>query len=166
MSIRVRRVRPDEADVLREIRLRALADAPSAFASTHEREAAYDDAVWDDRARASAAGDAAATFLAVDGDQRVGMVTGIPTAGGVVELVGMWTAPEVRRRGVGVRLVDAIVGWAGEVGAERVELWVTIGNEPAQRLYERLGFEPTGDHQPLPSDPCRDELRMVRRLGR
>jgi hypothetical protein len=28
------------------------------------------------------------------------------------------------------------------------------------RLYEAAGFRLTGGHQPLPSDPCKDELRM------
>ena len=122
MSVRVRRVRPDEAGTLRDVRLRALADTPSAFASTHAHEAAFDDAVWQERARASAAGDGFATFLAVDGPACVGLVTGLRGGDGLVELVGMWTAPEVRRRGVASRLVDALVGWAAEVGAARVEL--------------------------------------------
>lgn len=41
-----------------------------------------------------------------------------------------------------------------------VELWVTRGNDAAVRLYETAGFRLTGGHQPLPSDPCKDELRM------
>ena len=48
---------------------------------------------------------------------------------------------------------------------DAVELWVTRGNDRAVRLYESAGFRATGDHQPLPSDPCRDELRMRRRPG-
>ena len=164
MTVRVRRIRPNEAAALQEIRLRALADAPGAFASTHAREAAFEPAVWEDRAAASAAGGTNATFFAVDGDVHLGIVTAIPAGDGLVELVGMWTAPEGRRRGVGRRLVEAVVGWAAEGGAERVELWVTRGNEPAQRLYEQMGFVETGDHQPLPSDPCKAEVRMVRRL--
>jgi hypothetical protein len=40
-GVHVRRVRADEADALRDIRLRALADTPLAFGSTHAREAAY-----------------------------------------------------------------------------------------------------------------------------
>jgi ribosomal protein S18 acetylase RimI-like enzyme len=43
---------------------------------------------------------------------------------------------------------------------ETVELWVTRGNDAAVHLYEAAGFSLTGDHQPLSSDPCKDELRM------
>jgi GNAT superfamily N-acetyltransferase len=124
--------------------------------------------VWDERARVGSAGDDGVTFVAVEGEVCVGMAAAFPDAGAdrdLVELVGMWTAPEVRRQGVATRLVEAVVGWAADIGAERVELWVTGGNQPAQRLYEHLGFEPTGDHQPLPSDPCKDEVRMRRRLS-
>jgi ribosomal protein S18 acetylase RimI-like enzyme len=45
-----------------------------------------------------------------------------------------------------------------------VHLWVTRGNEPALRLYESMGFRPTGESQPLPSDPARVELAMTREL--
>jgi ribosomal protein S18 acetylase RimI-like enzyme len=41
---------------------------------------------------------------------------------------------------------------------------VTHGNDRAQRFYERTGFTVTGDVQPLPSDPCKNEIRMIRRL--
>jgi ATP-dependent DNA helicase PIF1 len=36
------------------------------------------------------------------------------------------------------------------------------GNERAVAFYESVGFALTTDHQPLPSDPCKDELRMTR----
>jgi ribosomal protein S18 acetylase RimI-like enzyme len=63
---------------------------------------------------------------------------------------------------VNADLVDAVLGWARQSGASTVELWVTRGNDAAVRLYEAHGFLPTGHHQPLPSDPCKDELRMRR----
>ena len=45
-----------------------------------------------------------------------------------------------------------------------VALWVTQGNEPAQRFYESLGFVVVAGHQPLASDPCKDEIRMALEL--
>lgn len=163
MSIVVRRIRRGEAQVLRRVRLAALSDQPDAFGSTLEREVAFSDDVWADRVSRSSAGDESVTYLAWFGDDAVGIVSGLRD-GKVVELVSMWTSPDVRRQGLGRRLVEAIVGWSRVGGAKRVELWVTRGNDAAQRLYESVGFAVTGDHQPFPSDPCKDEVRMIRRL--
>lgn len=167
--IDVRRITPDEAQVLRAVRLAALADTPAAFGSTLDRELAFDDADWSNRAVAGSVGDERCTFLAwhtdgwvvgIVGGYRLGPTEGAPTSR-AVDLVSMWTDPSVRRAGIGRRLIDAVVEWARTAGADRVELWVTRGNDPAQHLYESMGFTATGDHQPLPSDPCKDEIRMV-----
>jgi ribosomal protein S18 acetylase RimI-like enzyme len=163
MSIVVRRVGPDEGQVLKQVRLAALGDRPDAFGSTLEREEAFTDEVWAARASQSSAGNHAVTYLAWLGDAAVGIVTGIRDSS-VVDLTSMWTSPNVRRSGVGQRLVEATVEWSADAGAARVELWVTRDNDSAQRLYASLGFVVTGDHKPLPSDPCKDEIRMVRRL--
>jgi GNAT superfamily N-acetyltransferase len=164
MRIIVRRIRPDDWQVLREVRLGALAESPSAFGSTYEGEAAFDDDAWQLRAIAGSSGARRATWLAADGDHALGLV-GAHRAepdSTDVELVSMWTVPEVRGRGVGRRLVATVLDWAGGTGAGSVSLWVTRGNDPALRLYQAMGFSETGDHQPLPSDPCKDELRMTR----
>ena len=41
-------------------------------------------------------------------------------------------------------LARAVIEWARAEGVPRVVLWVVIGNAPAERFYERLGFRPTG----------------------
>ncbi len=74
----------------------------------------------------------------------------------------MWTAPDNRRAGAARQLVAAVLEWAWATSAESVELWVTKGNDPAIKLYKSAGFRETGDHQALPSDPCKDEVRMRR----
>ncbi len=76
----------------------------------------------------------------------------------------MWVDPSDRRSGLARRLVDTVIIWSLDAGAESVGLWVTRGNEAAQRLYESAGFVATDEHQPLASDPCRDEVRMSRPL--
>lgn len=158
----VRRIRPDDGADLRDVRLAALADAPSAFASTYAREALRTAEDWADRARAGSAGSQQATFFAVADDGIVGLVGAyrpLPSSSRV-ELVSMWTHPAARRTGVGRLLVVAVLNWASTCGAPAVDLWVTRGNVGAENLYRAMGFVDAGDRQPLPSDPCKDEVRM------
>ena len=163
MTVAVRRVGSDEGQVLKETRLAALADSPSAFASTYEAEVQRADDEWAERARLGHTGADRVTFFAVDEERIVGLVGGYrPDANGTgVELVSMWTSPEARRAGVGRALVLAVVEWARSLSVTAVDLWVTSGNQPALRLYESMGFRETGDYQPHTSDPCTDEIRMT-----
>ncbi len=167
MTIEIRRVGPDDVAALREVRLAALLDAPAAFGSTYAREVAFADAEWVDRTERASQGPERSMFLAWDGGVPVGIVGGFHAGldPSVVDLVAMWTAPTHRRSGVGRMLVSAVLDWATASGASTVELGVTRGNDPAQRLYESFGFAVTGDYHPLPSDPCKDELRMRLVLG-
>jgi hypothetical protein len=53
-----------------------------------------------------------------------------------------------------------VLDWAKTSGAHAVELWVTRGNVGAESLYRAAGFVDAGSYQPLPSDPCKEEVRM------
>ncbi len=145
---------------VRAVRLRALKDAPYAFASTYEREAAFDDADWERRLTSGSA-----TFLARTDGVAVGICSGLPPSDGAAELVAMWVEPAVRGSGAAADLVDAVLGWAAEQAADRLHLWVTGTNEPAMRFYQRIGFILTEERQPLPSDPAVQEFGMVRPVG-
>lgn len=160
----VRRIRSDESLRLRALRLRALADAPSAFGSTLAREEAFHDEVWHERAAGGAAGEDRVTYIAEDGDRWIGMATGLTDAGPRLDLVGMFVEPEARGREVGASLVQSIAAWAQGRGATQLHLWVTATNEPALRLYRRVGFRPTGSTQPLDHTPSLQEIEMVRDL--
>ncbi|MDE3203075.1 MAG: GNAT family N-acetyltransferase [Acidobacteriota bacterium] len=159
----VRRVRPGEGDSYRQVRLAALAESPAAFASTYARESSLTAQDWSERARASAEGWQRAAFFAVDDGDIVGLVGGYrpKPASDVIELVSMWTHPSTRRTGVGRLLVEAVIEWARAGQAQEVQLWVTRANTAAQVFYRAVGFTETGEYQPLPSDPCRDESRMT-----
>lgn len=166
MSVVVRRIRPGDGAALRAIRLQALRDTPSAFGSTFDHEVAFTDADWTDRASRGADGPDRATFLADAGEEVVGVAGGYRKEPGsaVVELVSMWVAPHARRKGVAAALVETVFDWAATTAATRVDLWVTCGNASAIALYTDLGFRETTDVQPLPSDPCKEELRMTLNL--
>jgi ribosomal protein S18 acetylase RimI-like enzyme len=54
----------------------------------------------------------------------------------------MYVAPEHRMLGLGRALLAEAVGRARRMdGVEMVLLAVAVGNEPARRLYESMGFE-------------------------
>jgi ribosomal protein S18 acetylase RimI-like enzyme len=160
----VRRIRADEGPALKAIRLAALADSPSAFGSSYAAEVDQPDDHWTARAELGAAGERSVTFFAIVDASVVGLVAAYrpDAAAKSVELVSMWVSSAQRRAGIAAQLVEAVVRWAHETGATTVELWVTRGNDRAVRLYQAAGFQLTGDHKPLPSDPCKDELRMRR----
>jgi ribosomal protein S18 acetylase RimI-like enzyme len=155
----VREIHAADWEALRRLRLRALADAPRAFASTLEAELAFPDDVWRRRA-----GDdpGSATFIASDGGVDIGLarIFAEPDPPGRTHLVAMWVDPGHRRRGVARTLIDRAVRWATEHRADEVILWVADQNAAARRLYERIGFRPTGERQPLPSDPAQGESLM------
>lgn len=148
----MRQARGADWQALRKLRLRALADAPAAFASTLEKEAAFPERVWRQRAEG---GPASANFITYEDGAGIGMaaIFAVADAPGRMHLVGMWVDPRHRRQGVAQALVERAVRWAEERQAREVVLWVTDHNIPARMLYERIGFRPTGERQPLPSNP-------------
>ena len=154
----IRRLTVADVALLRRLRLAALLDAPTAFASTHAREAAMTEDEW--RSRISGA---RAWFVAGE----VALAAGQPSWTGVPgrhDLFSMWVHPEHRRRGLAGALVGAVVDWACDEGAAEVELWVVDGNDAAARTYAKAGFSPTGRSQPLPSNPALTEREWLRRL--
>lgn len=146
---------------VRTVRLRALQDAPYAFASSYERESRFTDDVWTQRLT-----NGSATFIAQTNGTTIGICTGLPPENGAVELVAMWVDPIARGTGVARRLVHAVVTWAAAQGADRVHLWVSGANVRATRFYTKLAFTLTGEQQPLPSDPGVPEFGMVRPISR
>lgn len=78
-------------------------------------------------------------FLALDGDEVVGMLTYLPYDDGVtVEVV---TIDALRpRSGIGTLLIDAVAAEARSRGARRLVLTTTNDNVDALRFYQRRGF--------------------------
>jgi ribosomal protein S18 acetylase RimI-like enzyme len=154
--VSVRTVADGDWELMRDVRLAALQDAPDAFGSTYAREAPFTEEQWRGRINARSV-----TFFAyVTGIGEPAGLAGVYEEDGAADLVSMWVRPAARGRGVGEALVDAAAGWARDRGQAALYLWVTESNEPARRLYERRGFTATGERQPLPSNPALTELRM------
>lgn len=153
----VRRLGRDDADRLRDVRLRALADAPYAFSSSLEREADLGSKFWEERAGESELGEDGVVFMAVDDGQSLGMAGGFFVDEGhkVATLWGVWVEPEARRGGLGQALVEAVAGWARESGAHCLRLAVTDceASGSAAALYRKLDFADTAEREPLEWNP-------------
>ena len=157
----VREVTADDWELMRDIRLSALCEAPSAFGSTYAREAGFTEERWRGRI-----GERSVMFFAHD-DPAVPApagLAGVYVEDGTADLVSMWVRPSSRGRHVGEALVEAAASWAKGRDFKALFLWVTASNSAARRLYERCGFTATGESQPLPSDPALPEIRMRRAL--
>ncbi len=161
----IRRINPDDAHLLKEVRIKALEKDPDAFGSTYDEALLRSDEDWADRARRGSNGTDEYIVLALNGDRPVGM------AGGFTDdapddriLWGMWVSPEVRSQGIGRRLVESVVDWATDAGASAIRLWVVTTNSAARSLYRGAGFVETDLIQPLPSNPALDEVEMVLEL--
>jgi ribosomal protein S18 acetylase RimI-like enzyme len=152
--------------LFKDVRLRALADTPSAFGSTYAREAAFPDSEWLARAL-KWNGERGVGYLAMDGP------TGCGIAGSFLhendpakaQLISMWTAPTHRQQGVGRLLVNEILNWARSRHVRELLLMVTSINEPAMAFYDRLGFARTGRTEPYPNDSALIEYEMARPVG-
>ena len=142
---------------LRDIRLEALRNAPESFGSSYEREIVRPEAHWRDRIARGG------TFLAFipEVSAPAGLAGGYREDPDTMELVSMYVRPQARGRGVGEALVAAVARWAEAQGAKSLHLWVTETNAPARLLYERLGFSPTDERQPLPSNLALGEVGMT-----
>ncbi len=157
-------VRADAEDwaAVREIRLRALSDAPDAFASRLADERDRPESQWRDRLSSPDA----STFLALYRGEPVGLVTVYrdPDDRTCARLVSLWVSPDQRRHGVATTLTEAVLDWARLSEVQAVDLWVTENNDGARHLYERCGFVDSGERQPLPSHPHLKEMEMRRAI--
>jgi ribosomal protein S18 acetylase RimI-like enzyme len=90
-------------------------------------------------------------FLAVDGDEAVGIATcflGFSTfaARPLVNIHDIHVLREYQRRGVARSLLEAVEEEARELGCCKLTLEVLESNGPASALYEKLGF--VGEYEP------------------
>jgi GNAT superfamily N-acetyltransferase len=164
--MRIRELERREWALYRELRLRALAESPDAFGRTLADELARSDADWIRITESVTTPGGQVMLVAEEAGRSLGLTFGIfdKERAKTGHVGGMWVDPGVRGRGAGRALVEAAIAWARSRGLDRLELWVTKGNGPAVRLYERAGFADTGRRDVLPSNPALQTIQMALNL--
>ena len=152
--MRLRRLEAHEASLLRELRLGALRDAPTSFRDTYAEIAVHPSSYWDRLTRSVTEPGKNVAVLAYEEDKPIGLVFGLidPLQSKVGRVGGMWVDPMWRRRGIGAALLHEVARWARERGFERLRLWCVVDSVGPNSLYRKLGFQETGNQQPLSAE--------------
>ena len=157
----VNRIRADQWQILKDVRLRALEETPYAFGTTLAEGQKRTDRDWQDMARDHATLSDRAYFMAYARDNPCGMAGCYRRTSDIVMLTAMWVAPEVRGQKIGEQIVRAVIKWARAGGATALEAWVSENN-PARIFYQKIGFEETSTTEPLRSD-SKIQMILIRR---
>lgn len=145
----VRRISGADWPALRAVRLQALAESPEQFAATLADNEARSDAAWQTLAEGPGP-----RVLAFSDSEPVAMGGLYVPGDEEISVWGMWVAPAWRGRGLGSRILRALLEAAREEHRP-VVLHVAEGNDAARRMYEAHGFVSTGEWQPLRADSPR-----------
>lgn len=96
-------------------------------------------------------------LVALDGDSVVGYV-GSQSVLDQADMMNIAVAETHRGRGIGVQLVESLIDALNKRGVRALLLEVRASNQPAQGLYEKLGFVQVGIRPNYYTKPKEDAL--------
>jgi ribosomal protein S18 acetylase RimI-like enzyme len=160
--MQIRRLRSNEVELFRDLRLQALADSPTAFRETLAEAQAKPLEHWQTLVQSLTAGDQQVQFLAEVAEQVVGIVAGIRDRQlpYVTWVASLWVRADQRGQGIGSALLQQLRDWAIAHHKTHLRLRVTEQNKLAIALYQRAGFRFTGERVALPWNPELQVLSM------
>jgi ribosomal-protein-alanine N-acetyltransferase len=119
---------------------------------------------WSEEAYREELADSTGTrhYVVIEDDGRFAGWAGLAAAGGQADVLTIGVRPELQGRGLGARLLTALLDEAAARGCPEVFLDVRADNDPAKRLYERFGFTPVGVRKRYYQPSGVDAIVMVR----
>jgi ribosomal protein S18 acetylase RimI-like enzyme len=149
----VARVLPQDSEVLRQLRISFVENAPTAILGDPGYMRKLPARAWQSLARHLAASDSQAAFLAWADGIAVGLVqVSYREHTCEAEVTHLWVCREHRRKGVARELLSTAVEFAATHEPRAVTLWVSAGNSQAESLYRNAGFCYTGKSRPFEPD--------------
>lgn len=141
----IRLLRPDDAEIYKELRLEGLKKNPEAFGSSYEEESGRPSKLYGERFKA----ENSFHFGAFENDKLIGVVSLVRDTGLKMKhrsnIYAMYVTDSARKKGVGKSLVSKAVEKARSWdGVEQIHLAVMSENIAAKKLYASFGFEVYG----------------------
>ena len=157
----VRRIHKGQGALLRDVRLKALAESPFAFGAKLSDEEKIPLNEFEVKADLQATSETSTTFLAFDKTTVVGQIGAFIDQTNNAFICAMWVSPYNRRQGIGENLITSALAWLNQLDNNKVYAWVADDNETAKSFYKSIGFISTNTQQPLPSSENISETLYV-----
>jgi ribosomal protein S18 acetylase RimI-like enzyme len=146
LNLHARRITSADAAAYRSLRLEGLREAPSAFTASYEEESSTPLTEIERRLSPDSGRDYLGVF---DGEELIAIARvdrdSSPKQNHRAHVRGVYVSSNHRGKGAARKLMEYALDCAASLqGVTHVNLAVTAGNEPAQRLYESLGFKAWG----------------------
>lgn len=113
---------------------------------------------WSENSVAGELNNKLAYWLVAVDDNRVAGYVGSQTVLDETDMMNIAVHPDYRRQGIAEALVETLVKDLRKQGSHSLTLEVRASNEPAQKLYEKLGFAPVGRRPNYYRNPKEDAL--------
>jgi ribosomal protein S18 acetylase RimI-like enzyme len=134
--IEIYKPRPNEWQLLKDIRIESLKGEPGAFRDKLKKEEAFSDEQWRVSLKQS---DGSIVLFAKENDRVIGMI-GIDNKQGKSHIWGVYVSSEYRGKGIGKMLLESILGEIRSYGYGVAVLTVQPTQERAISLYQSFGF--------------------------
>ena len=160
--INVRKIKTNEFELYKSLRIRALTDAPYAFGGTRD-EAINKPIGWYKKETLRwSKSEKSTIFIAFSDEIAIGLVGAFfENKTGRAFICSMWVDPEFRKSGVGNSIVKKSSYWLSDRGGSSIFAWVAESNKSAIRFYKSLGFVATNEKETLPSNPGESEILYI-----
>lgn len=119
---------------------------------------------WSEKAFADEMNNPLAVYLVAKDNGMCAGYCGFWNVSGEGGITNVAVAPEYRQKGVGTQLIKKMVEQAIEMQLSLLTLEVRVSNLPAQRLYEKFGFEKVGVRPNYYSNPRENAWIMTKNL--
>ena len=104
-------------------------------------------------------------FVSIDTESGdVAAYGGVIVVAGEAQILNIATHPKYRRMGLGREIMESIIAYSKDRGAEYITLEVREGNVPAIHLYGALGFGAVGRIKGYYKAPAEDALILKKEL--
>lgn len=99
-------------------------------------------------------------YLVAEEDENILGYCGLWEVAGEGQITNVCVAPDHRGKNVATEMLQELLSEAEKLDVEATTLEVRVSNEPAIKLYEKLGFEDAGIRKGFYSHPKEDAMIM------